>query len=202
MAHIDISHEEIYQNINSSLVQYSEDLQPIFDEILVVEDRYDKGSVVNQGGMKKILKTIDSLTNRPVAKAVLIDFEDADKAESFLREARLTAALEHPNIIPVYDIGVDDTQGPFFTMKLVGGKNLAEILKKMSKEQEQSNYSLRDLLTIFLKICDAIHYAHSKGILHLDLKPENIQIGDYGEVLVCDWGLAKVMEHVANGESE
>lgn len=198
MARKDISHEEIFKNINPSLLQYSEDLQPVFDEILTVEERYCKGSLVDQGGVKKILKTIDSLTGRPVAKAILIDFEDPAKTESFLREARLTAALEHPNIMPVYDIGVDEVQGPFFTMKLAGGTNLASILKKLSKENSDFEYSLRELMLIFLKICDAISYAHSKGILHLDLKPENIQVGDFGEVLVCDWGLAKVMEEAEN----
>ena len=194
MVRKDISPEEAFDNRNPALKIYSElaaqapdSPQAIFDDILTVEERYCQSSVINQGGMKKILKTTDSLTNRPVAKAILIDFEDLHKTENFLREARLTAALEHSNIIPVYDIGVDETEGPYFIMKLVGGRNLGSILKSLSAKEKDTEYSLQDLMEIFLKVCDAVAYAHSKGIIHLDLKPENIQIDDYGEVLVCDW---------------
>lgn len=201
MAHKNISPEDAFNNIKPSLLQYTDladqtqdSPQKIFDDILTIEERYKESRIINQGGMKKILKTTDSLTNRPVAKAILIDFEDSTKTESFLREARLTAALEHPNIIPVYDIGIDESEGPFFIMKLVGGRNLSSILKSMASSETDTNYSLRELMIIFLKVCDAVAYAHSKGIVHLDLKPENIQIGDYGEVLVCDWGLAKVLD--------
>ena len=199
MSHKKISPEEAFENINSSLSKYvdlaeQDDESPaIFEDILLVDDRYIHADLINQGGMKKILKTTDALTKRPVAKASLIDFEDSVKTENFLREARLTAALEHPNIIPVYDIGVDESEGPYFIMKLIGGKSLACLLKDLSNPKKSENYSLQDLMDIFLKICDAVSYAHSKGIIHLDLKPQNIQIDDYGEVLVCDWGLAKVM---------
>ena len=191
--------ESTFEGIDYSMAQYfdyasgSAD-KVLFDDILTVEERYQHANVINKGGMKKILKTTDVLTNRPVAKATLIDFEDLEKVENFLREARLTAALEHPNIIPVYDVGVDDTEGPYFIMKLAGGENLGSLLKKLSKGE--TDCSVQDLMEIFLRICDAIAYAHSKGIIHLDLKPENIQIGDYGEVLVCDWGLAKVIDDV------
>ena len=201
MARKDVSPEEAFENVKTSLLQYVElaeqnqDTQrAIFDDILTVEERYIQSSDINRGGMKKILKTLDALTNRPVAKAILIDFEDSSKTENFLREARLTAALEHPNIMPIYDIGVDEEEGPYFIMKLVGGSNLASILKELSSKEKENSYSLRDLIIIFLKVCDAVSYAHSKGIIHLDLKPENIQVGDFGEVLVCDWGLAKVLE--------
>lgn len=195
MANENTEDEELFNNIDSSLMDYMHQVENsgdskflLYDEIISIDDRYCQSSIVDQGGVKKIFKTTDSLTNRPVAKAVLINCEDEEKVERFLREARLTAALEHPNIIPVYDIGVDD-EGPYFIMKLIGGKNLADILKKHA-----ADYSLQDFMSIFIKICDAVAYAHSKGVVHLDLKPANIQVGDYGEVLVCDWGLAKVLE--------
>lgn len=201
MARKDISPEDAFDNVKPSLLQYIElaelgedEPQAIFDDILTIEERYIESASLNQGGMKKILKTRDALTNRPVAKAILIDFEDPSKTENFLREARLTASLEHPNIMPVYDIGVDEKEGPFFIMKLVGGRNLADILKSLSMNDPDTKYTLRELMIIFLKVCDAVSYAHSKGIVHLDLKPENIQVGDFGEVLVCDWGLAKVLD--------
>ena len=205
----DIANEELFNNFDSSLSQYAKLAREsnassplIFDEIAIIEERYNHGNIVNQGGMKKIYKTRDSLTNRSVAKAVLIDSDDERKAESFLREARLTAALEHPNIIPIYDIGIDEEEGPYFIMKLLGGRNLSEIIRA---QVQSSEYTQHDFMGIFTKICDAISYAHSKGIIHLDLKPENIQIGEYGEVTVCDWGLAKVIdspEDISDFESD
>ena len=193
--------ENIFDTLNPTLHQYfdlaavdTEAPQPIFDDIVANEERYEQGVLINQGGMKRILKITDALTGRPVAMAHLHDPENAQKVERFLREARLTAALEHPNIIPVYDIGVDEEGNPFFTMKLVGGRSLSKILKALGKKGTQKDYSTQDLMDIFLKICDATAYAHSKGIIHLDLKPENIRVGDFGEVLVCDWGLAKVID--------
>ena len=193
--------ENVYETLNPTLHQYfnlaaedTETPQPIFDDIVANEERYEQGVLINQGGMKKILKITDALTGRPVAMAQLHDPENTQKVERFLREARLTAALEHPNIVPVYDIGITEVGDPFFTMKLVGGQSLSKILKALSSKESTSNFSTQDLMDIFLKICDATSYAHSKGIIHLDLKPENIRVGDFGEVLVCDWGLAKVID--------
>ncbi|MCM8527368.1 MAG: serine/threonine protein kinase, partial [Lentisphaeraceae bacterium] len=193
--------EDIFETLNPTLHQYfdlaSQTLeapQPILDDIIANEERYEQGVLINQGGMKKILKITDALTGRPVAMGQLHDPENPQKVERFLREARLTAALEHPNIIPVYDIGVTAEGDPFFTMKLVGGRSLSKILKALGDKDSKDQFSYQDLMNIFIKICDAMAYAHSKGILHLDLKPENIRVGDLGEVLVCDWGLAKVID--------
>ena len=192
--------EDVFETLNPTLHKYfdlaSQTLeapQPIFDDIVANEERYEQGILINQGGMKKILKITDALTGRPVAMGKLHDPENPQKVERFLREARLTAALEHPNIIPVYDIGITEEGDPFFTMKLVGGRSLSKILKSLGSRDSTENFSYQDLMNIFIKICDAMAYAHSKGILHLDLKPENIRVGDFGEVLVCDWGLAKVI---------
>ena len=126
MAPKDIDTKEMYDSLNHSISQYTnldnsdEASQPFFEELLTIEERYLNRDVVGQGGMKKIHKTIDALTNRPVAKATLIDFENSDKSERFIREARLTAVLEHPNIIPIYDIGFNENEGPYFIMKLIG----------------------------------------------------------------------------------
>ena len=191
---------KIFDTMDSSLHQYfsmaSEKIdapQPIFDEIAANEIRYKQGVLINQGGVKKIHQIEDALTGRPVAMANLKDPEDPKKVEHFLREARLTATLEHPNIIPVYDIGLNDDGDPFFTMKLISGKSLSQILRDQS-DKNLPRLSIQSLMDIFIKICDAVSYSHSKGILHLDLKPSNIQVGEYGEVLVCDWGLAKVID--------
>ena len=105
-----------------------------------------------------------------------------------------TALLEHPNIISIHDIGLNDDGKPYFTMDLKTGDSLEDILKNLYSGNQKylQFYTLEELLLIFLKIYDAVAYAHSKNILHLDLKPANIQVGDFGEVLVCDWGLGKI----------
>ena len=149
------------------------------------------------GGMKMVLEVRDMDTMRDVAMAVL---PDADKRPPvdilrFVQEARLTASLEHPNIVPVHDIGIDSNGSPYFTMKLLRGRTLAALLQALQEGDPDAvrDYPLDHLLRIFLMICSGVAFAHSKGVLHLDLKPENIQLGDFGEVLIMDWGLAKMI---------
>ena len=125
--------------------------------------------------------------------AQLKNLSERKDYEHFLSEAFLTATLEHPNIIPLYDTGLNDKLEPYFTMKLIEGKNLKEHISQAKNESLEA-YTIQDLLDLFLKVCDAIAFAHSKNIIHLDIKPENIRLGHYGEVLVCDWGIAKIIE--------
>ena len=166
---------------------------PIYESFLHKDQRYKNLEDIDIGGSKKISAVFDELTSRPVAMAQLRDIEEKNKYENFLSEAFLTATLEHPNIIPLYDAGLNDKDQPYFTMKLVEGSNLRDLIKKAST-LESINYTLQEVIDIFLKICDAISFAHSKNIIHLDLKPDNIRLGYYGEVLVCDWGIAKIIE--------
>ena len=126
------------------------------------------------------------------------DAKDQRK-EHFLKEARLTAALQHPNIIPLYDLGLKSTQ-PWFTMKLVSGTTLDKTLENLKRNRSVELSDLNERLDAFMKICDAVAYAHSRGVLHLDIKPDNIQISEYGDILLCDWGLAKVMASVCDEE--
>ena len=156
--------------------------------------RYLDEQPIAEGGMKNISKGNDSVTSREVAIAYLKPGQQ-EHFSNFIKEARLNARLQHPNIMTVYDIGVDDKNQAYFTMKLIEGEELGTIIKRLKKGQE-TEYNSQKLLYIFLKICEAIAFAHSKNILHLDLKPENIQVGQFGEVLVCDWGLAKDLRHV------
>ncbi len=162
-----------------------------------VEGKYSVIDQVGSGGMKNILRVNDRDTSRKIAMAVIKDDNQTDNTlNRFVHEARIAANLQHPNIIPIYDIGVDNNNSPFFTMKLIAGKSLSNILEQLSKNNLEyiEKYSLLHLLQIFQKVCDAIAYAHSKDIIHLDLKPENIQVGEFGEVLVLDWGLAKQIQ--------
>jgi len=166
-----------------------------------VKERYTNSAFLAGGGMKMIYKVTDRMTDRAVAMAVMHTLKSPEIIEQFIREARITARLEHPNIMPVYDIGIDEIGEPFFTMKLINGDNLGQILKKIRKGSPgyARKYPLSALLDIFSKVCNAVAYAHSRKILHLDLKPDNIQVGDFGEVLVCDWGLSRY-QHLDHSE--
>ena len=147
------------------------------------------------GGMKAVLQVGDKDTTRNVAMAIIPDFDDRPKQDvnRFIREARITARLEHPNIVPIHDIGSDLNGSPYFTMKYLRGHSLAVTLKKLNQGDPEAlkQYTLPRLLRTFVKVANAIAFAHSKQIIHLDLKPENVHVGDFGEVLVLDWGLAK-----------
>ena len=107
--------------------------------------------------------------------------------------SQITAQLDHPNIVPVYELGVDEQEQVFYSMKLVRGITLHEVLESLGRGLPETveRFPLAALLNIFRKTCDALAYAHSKGVLHRDLKPANVMIGEYGEVLVMDWGLAR-----------
>ncbi len=171
---------------------------PIFSELQAVDESYCEKAFHSAGGMKNIYKIRDLRTDRFVAMAEpnkeggLSGLE----VEQFLREARITAALDHPNIVPIYDIGLNSGGEPFFTMKFMKGLSLDKILREKFKlNPYYSNLFDRSFfLEAFLKVCEAVSYAHSCGVVHLDVKPANIMIGDYGEVYVCDWGLAKILD--------
>ena len=154
--------------------------------------RYQDFHAINSGGMKKILSSHDEMTDRQVAMAVLHKPKNQADVENFIHEARIGAQLEHPNIVPIYDLGLNENDEPYFIMKKLSGINLRKHLDlNQQKTQVIEPNKLVELLEIFRKLCDAISYSHNQGIVHLDLKPANVQIDDYGQVLVCDWGLAQ-----------
>ena len=148
---------------------------------------------IARGGMGAILRAEDRDIRRQVAMKVMLDASDEKSVARFLEEAQVTGQLEHPNIVPVHGLGKDSQGRPFFTMKLVKGRSLADVLKALRGEPEKAKeYTLARLLGIFTNVCNAIAFAHSKGVVHRDLKPANIMLGAFGECLVMDWGLAKV----------
>ena len=202
------SSEDIFHQLIPNLAQGIKDLDddledpfPLCDEIAELQDRYQQGDSIGLGGMKNIIDTQDALTDRHVAMALLKKSAEPELIERFFKEARLTAHLEHPNIVPLYDIGFNQEGEPYFTMKLLGGRNLTEVIQEFSSEPDYKSL-LPKIVDIIIKICDAMAFAHSKGVIHLDLKPDNIRIGDYGEVLICDWGLAKTLEDEEYGFTE
>ncbi|EDM28490.1 probable serine/threonine-protein kinase pknB [Lentisphaera araneosa HTCC2155] len=184
---------DFYDEVDEDESALLEDSAPIYYELMGLPKRYTDFSFLAKGGMKQVSKVFDQKSNRHVAYAQLLPESPRELYEPFLREGRLTALLEHPNIITIHDVGVDRNELPYFTMEIMTGQTLAEIIKQLNAKDPTCQYSQDDLLRIFIKICDAISYAHSKGVLHLDIKPENIQVGQFGEVIICDWGLGKII---------
>ncbi|WDE95440.1 serine/threonine-protein kinase [Lentisphaera profundi] len=184
---------KIFDEANSLLVDEAE--TPIIDSIKNEADRYSQLQEHAVGGHKIIYKCHDEYTDRFVALALLKDSCDHKKEELFLREGRINSLLQHPNIIPVYDMGFRNNS-PFFTMKFIQGQTLGSLIKNLAMANQET-CQRNELIDIFLKVCDAIAYCHSNGIAHLDLKPDNICIDEYGEVYVCDWGLAIVLDDSA-----
>jgi len=177
-----------------------EDLEfsfPIQKDLAQIETEYELVEEVGRGAMKQIYKVRELKANRFVAMAKMVDAMTKESVESFLREARLTSILEHPNIITIHDMGIGRDGEPYFTMELLKGRTLYEVVKEAYAEDAGSGGirgGARDeLLSIFTRICDAMDYAHSKHVIHLDLKPQNIHVGEYGEVIIMDWGLAKIL---------
>jgi len=170
-----------------------ETLRQWLPEEFLTHHRYDIGTIVAQGGMGAILAAQQSAMKRGVAMKVMLAAGEEGNVVRFIEEAQITGQLEHPNIVPVHEIGLDDQGQLFYTMKMVRGITLQKVLDLLAQNLEATaqKYPLTALLTIFQKCCDAIAFAHSKGVIHRDLKPDNIMLGDFGEVLVMDWGLAK-----------
>jgi serine/threonine protein kinase len=153
--------------------------------------RYRLLDRVARGGMGVVyIAQDDSLQRRVALKVLDIPETDGELASRLIREARVLAALEHPGIVPVHDVGKLADGRVFYTMKFVEGRRLDRYIESVA--------SVPDRLRIFLRVCDAVAFAHARGVLHRDLKPANIMIGPFGEVLVMDWGLAKILRPEAS----
>ena len=130
--------------------------------------------------------------------------DSEDSRQRFVREATILGTLEHPNIVPIHELGQAEDGRVFYTMKHVKGRTLSEILSAINKGDEATikHYTLERLLTVFGRVCDAIAFTHFNGIVHRDLKPDNIMVGEFGEVLVMDWGIAKIIGDHAQATEE
>ena len=157
-------------------------------------DRYTLTHLHAKGGMGQVWLARDRALDRLIAlKELRPDQADNSAVCSrFLHEAKITAQLEHPGIVPVYELGIGDT--PYYTMRFVKGRTLNEAIRDYHKKRvtgAANSVDKIELLTAFVGICQAVNYAHSRGIIHRDLKGQNVALGDFGEVVVLDWGLAK-----------
>ncbi len=156
---------------------------------------------IARGGMGAVLRAVDRDIRREVAIKYLLNQTDADHQARFVEEAQITGQLEHPNIVPVHELGIDADGRLYFTMKMVRGRSLKAVLDELRENSPQTAWTLGRLLNVLVNVCHALSYAHSRGVVHRDLKPANIMIGDFGEVYVMDWGLAKVLPSPAAADS-
>ena len=182
----------------------------------IAADKYVGFDPVGQGGMGIVYWAVDTDLNREVAFKVVRPFRDESESQvpdepgaitppdkdtpaskafatlrrRFLREATVTGRLEHPGVVPVYEVGETGEGVPYFTMRFIHGRRtFADAIEELSDEPLEIRLKLLDP---FIRVCDTIHYAHSRGVIHRDLKPENIALGEFGEVVVIDWGLARI----------
>lgn len=163
---------------------------------LVHQDRtrYEHEHLLGQGGVGEVVRVKDHDIDRTVAvKRLRSDMREAGSVARFVDEIRTIGQLEHPNIVPIHDVGVDEEGQLFFVMKYVEGETLESVIEKLAAGDVAylRRYTHERRVEIFLGILEAVHYAHARGIIHRDIKPANVMVGPFGEVMVMDWGLAK-----------
>jgi serine/threonine-protein kinase len=165
------------------------------------EDRYEDRALLGEGGMGEVRLCKDQRIGRDIAMKVVRAGvgSRSDARARFEREARVQGQLEHPSVVPVYDLGVRPDGSAFFTMKRVRGETLEQIVERLraGEAEAEATHTRRRLLGAFSGLCLAMAFAHSRRVLHRDLKPGNIMLGAYGELYILDWGLAKLL-----GEAE
>ena len=164
--------------------------------------RYEVLRPLSQGGLGKVSVARDLELHRDVAfKEILPAQADRfDRRTQFTLEAEVTGGLEHPGIVPVYGMGAGADGRPYYAMRLIHGDSMREVLLQFHQDEarrDRSALPLHKLLARFIDVCDAVHYAHSRGVLHRDLKPDNVMLGEFGETIVVDWGLAKIDRQAA-----
>jgi serine/threonine protein kinase/Tfp pilus assembly protein PilF len=185
---------------------------PLIDEWQAGKSGFRLQGEIARGGMGAVMRAVDTRIRREIAVKYLLDQDNPAKKLRFIEEAQITGQLEHPNIVPIHELGTDADGRLLFTMKMVRGRTLAQML---AREDGQGTFdkddpvnrasigpgsSLNRLLTILINVCNALAYAHARGVIHRDLKPANIMVGDFGEAYVMDWGLAKVLNAAAVDE--
>ena len=171
-----------------------------------IAQRYRSLRPLGRGGLGEVFVALDGELNREVALKEIQARHDhhSDTRRRFLLEAEVTGRLEHPGVVPVYGLGRYADGRPFYAMRLIKGKTLTDALNqfhaadKPGRDAGERSLAFRNLLRRFLDVCNTVAFAHSKGVLHRDLKPDNIMLGPFGETLVIDWGLAKVLDRPAD----
>jgi eukaryotic-like serine/threonine-protein kinase len=155
-------------------------------------ERFVERAVIGRGGSGVVVRAFDQIMLREVAIKVFDPklADDGLEVDRFAEEARINGQLEHPSIVPVYELGLDRRGRRFLCMKLVEGVTLEEALNRLGDSRLEPSH-LAKFLQVFVKVCDAVSFAHSRGVIHRDLKPTNVMISDFGQVYVLDWGIAR-----------
>ena len=172
--------------------------------------RYEDLGQLGRGGMGEVRRVRDRELGRAVAMKILHPelCRRPDVLARFVEEAQATAQLQHSSVVPVHELGRLQDGRAFFTMREVRGRTLAEVIDEVHAARAfggraaPSGWTFRRLVAAFLRVCEAVAYAHDRGVVHRDLKPSNVMIGDHGEVLVVDWGLTKVVGAVEQAPAE
>ncbi len=167
-----------------------------FDLAEATGGRYVYRGEICTGGMGRVVRAWDTRLERPVAVKILRSTHvlKPDLSGRFVCEAKITANLIHPGVVPVYDVGCDARGRHFFVMQYIEGTTLADLIAATYQRNPPSFQAIHHLLGLFIRVCQTIGYAHFRGIIHRDLKPANVMVGNFGETLVMDWGLAKCVQ--------
>ena len=199
-------HEQFGVETHLFLRDEPEETSPMVDtrssEVLSARasERYQILGEIGRGGIGSVLKGRDTDLGRDLAMKVLQSrfADNRQMIQRFIEEAQITGQLQHPGILPVYELGLRADQRPFFTMKLVKGRTLADLLADRGDAKSDRSR----LISIFEHVCQTMAYAHARGVIHRDLKPANIMVGAYGEVQTVDWGLAKILKRAGSNENQ
>ncbi|MBN8613161.1 MAG: serine/threonine protein kinase, partial [Deltaproteobacteria bacterium] len=181
----------------------ADDVEPrsdAVDEALSVDHDVELGAVLGEGGMGVVHEARQRSLDRDVAVKRVRDLASLDDgARRLLREARVTGGLEHPNVVPIHLLGRDATGQPLIVMKRVEGRAWSELLAGRTREARLGEDELRRHLSIVVAVARAAHFAHTRGVLHRDIKPDNVMVGSFGEVYLVDWGLAVGLDRSVAG---
>ncbi|MCA9567331.1 MAG: serine/threonine protein kinase [Myxococcales bacterium] len=157
------------------------------------EARYAQDTELGKGGLGVVMGARDRDIGRRVAiKQLRPEIKSQKALLRFAEEVRTVGMLDHPNIIPIHDVGADETGAPYFVMKYVEGRTLRDVLDDLraGDPEAHAHWTFARRMDVFKKVLDAVGFAHGRGVVHRDLKPENIMVGEHGEVHVLDWGIA------------
>lgn len=179
----------------SSRITVLPDVRSEGDRLVLVprdQTRYEGDKLLGRGGMGEVKLARDHDIGRKVAVKRLLDDDNPHAVARFIDEVRTVGSLEHPNIVPIHDVGVDEDGALFFVMKYVEGETLESIIEKLDAGDPtyHKRYGFEARLDLFVGLLRALQYAHSQGLVHRDVKPANIMVGAYGEVVLMDWGIA------------